>query len=167
MKPIILDLPYPSIVGIETDRESATVISPAYAGLHGELTATLQYRFHNFYFESYGYSEISDLLQGISVAEMRHFDILGDLILKLGYPPVYTVEIPGMRLYDVRGVSYGKDPQNMLISDINGELDAVRQYENIIARLKNERVIAVIKRIKLDEELHVKLLREQLEKISK
>ena len=74
MKPVILDLPYPSFDDLATDLQSATIISPAYAGLKGELTATLQYRFHNFYFESYGYKETSDLLTGISFAEMKHLD---------------------------------------------------------------------------------------------
>ncbi len=167
MKPILLDLPYPSFEDIGEDRESATIVSPAYMGLRGELTAVLQYRFHNFYFESYGNKETADILAGISIAEMKHIEILGDLILKLGYPPVFTTEIPGMRNYSSECVSYGRDPQNMLIDDINGELNAIALYEKIICRLKNERVIAVIKRIKLDEELHVKVLREQLEKYIK
>lgn len=167
MKPVILDLPYPSFDDLATDLQSATIISPAYAGLKGELTATLQYRFHNFYFESYGYKETSDLLAGISLAEMKHLDILGSLILKLGYPPVFTTTVPSVRLYDTRAVVYGKDPQNMLISDINGELEAISLYEEIICRLTNERVVAVIRRIKLDEEFHVKLLRGQLEKLNK
>ena len=154
MKPVILDLPYPSFDDLATDLQSATIISPAYAGLKGELTATLQYRFHNFYFESYGYKETSDLLTGISLAEMKHLDILGSLILKLGYPPVFTTTVPSARLYDTRAVVYGKDPQNMLISDINGELEAISLYEEIICRLTNE-------------EFHVKLLRGQLEKLNK
>ena len=107
------------------------------------------------------------MLTGISLAEMKHLDILGRLILKLGYPPVFTTTVPSARLYDTRAVVYGKDPQNMLISDINGELEAISLYEEIICRLTNERVVAVIRRIKLDEEFHVKLLRGQLEKLNK
>lgn len=36
---IRLSLPYPSIEGIGEDYRSAAIISPAYAGMHGELTA--------------------------------------------------------------------------------------------------------------------------------
>ena len=53
----------------------------------------------------------------------------------------------------------------MLMDDINGELAAIAEYDRIIGELRNERVSAIIKRIKLDEELHVKILREQLNKI--
>lgn len=166
MKPAILDLPYPTFDNLTVDEESATIISPAYCGLKGELTATLQYRFHNFYFESYGYKETSDLLESISFAEMKHFDVLGKLILKLGYPPVFTGIVPGRSVYDTSKVVYGKDPQNMIISDVNGELEAINLYDEIIRRLKNERAIAIIRRIKLDEEFHVKLLRERLEKMN-
>ena len=38
---IRLSLPYPSIEGIGEDYRSAAIISPAYAGMHGELTAIL------------------------------------------------------------------------------------------------------------------------------
>lgn len=166
MKALILDLPYPSIEDVCEDRESATIISPAYAGLRGELTAVLQYRFHSYYFKFGGDGETAEILDGISLAEMKHFDMLGELILKLGYPPVYVTRIPDYRVYSAESVTYGRDPQNMLVDDINGELRTVAAYEKIISLLKNERVAAVIKRIKLDEELHVKVLREALERYS-
>ena len=54
----------------------------------------------------------------------------------------------------------------MLMDDINGELRAIADYDKILAELNNERVAAIIKRIKLDEELHVKVLREELKKIT-
>lgn len=165
MKPIVVDLPYPDSEGIERDIWSATIISPAYAGLYGEMKAVLQYRFHGLYFESYLNTETAAILSGISIAEMKHFDILGGLILKLGLPPVYTTIIPGNRVFSAEKVIYGKDPQNMLMDDINGELAAIAEYDRIIGELRNERVSAIIKRIKLDEELHVKILREQLNKI--
>lgn len=166
MKPIALDLPYPNTDGLECDERSATIISPAYAGLYGELTATLQYRYHSLYFSSYERQDTAGILDGISIAEMRHLHILGGLILKLGLSPVYATIIPGGRIYAPEKVVYGKDPQNMLMDDINGELRAIADYDRILAELKNERVAAIIKRIKLDEELHVKVLREELKKIT-
>ena len=156
MKPIALDLPYPNTDGLECDERSATIISPAYAGLYGELTATLQYRYHSLYFSSYERQDTAGI----------HLHILGGLILKLGLPPVYATIIPGGRIYAPEKVVYGKDPQNMLMDDINGELRAIADYDRILAELKNERVAAIIKRIKLDEELHVKVLREELKKIT-
>ena len=80
MKPIALDLPYPNTDGLECDERSATIISPAYAGLYGELTATLQYRYHSLYFSSYERQDTAGILDGISIAEMRHLHILGGLI---------------------------------------------------------------------------------------
>ena len=46
------------------------------------------------------------------------------------------------------------------------ELEAIAEYDFILANLKNERVAAVIKRIRLDEEFHVKVLRELLNRYS-
>ena len=53
----------------------------------------------------------------------------------------------------------------MLMDDISGELIAIRNYEEILKRLCNEDVAAVISRIKMDEELHIRVLKAELERL--
>ena len=166
IKPIAIDLPYPNIDGVEKDYKSAMLISSAYAGLHGELSAVLQYVYHHYYFDYYLNEEIADVLIGISIAEMRHFEMLGKLLLKLGVDPVFSWRPPSrMNWFNTSGVAYSKTAQKMLMDDIAGELSAISEYERILSNLQNERVQAIISRIVLDEELHVKVLRGLLEKI--
>ena len=50
----------------------------------------------------------------------------------------------------------------MLMDDIRGETEAIRGYEAMLCRLKNERVAAVIERILLDEKLHLETLKGML-----
>lgn len=45
MKPLIMDLPYPSTDKLCRDVKAGNIISFAYATLRGEVTATLQYVF--------------------------------------------------------------------------------------------------------------------------
>ena len=165
VRPIIVDLPYPSLECIEKDIESARIISSAYAGLHSELSAILQYIYHHYFFDECGDSETADVLIGISLAEMRHFEILGALLLRLGVDPVFTRNPPyKYDFYNTSCISYSKTAHKMLLDDISGEMVAIKTYEQMIDCLTNERVQAVIARIVLDEEIHVKMLKEQLKK---
>ena len=162
-KPIALDLPYPGTEGITADPEAARIISPAYAAAHSELTAILQYIYHHFNFQSLGDEEIASTLIGISVAEMRHLEILGETLSKLGVDPVFT-RMPPYKcdFYSSSFVTYSKTAKKMIMDNISGELLAISDYKDMLARLKNEEVAAIISRIILDEELHVKVLKEIL-----
>ena len=166
VKPIIVNLPYPSLDCITRDTCSAEIIAPAYAGMHGELNAVLQYVYHNFYFDKEGNSQTADTLIGISVAEMKHLEILGDMTLRLGADPVFARRPPyKCDFYSAGFVSYSKTAKKMLMDDISGELIAIRNYEEILKRLCNEVVAAVISRIKMDEELHIRVLKAELERL--
>lgn len=163
-KPIQLDLPYPSFDCICEDLRSAMIISPAYASSHSELNAILQYIYHFFNFSRLGQDKTAETLMGIAVAEMHHLEILGLTIDKLGVNPLFA-EYPQSRwnFYSSVSVGYSRLPEKMLMDDISGELAAINEYKRMLTELKNEKVAAIISRIVLDEELHVKVLKERLE----
>ncbi len=163
-KPIKVDLPYPRVDRVCCDIHSATVISPAYCGSYGELSAILGYTYQKFNFESAFEEQTAELFQGIAIAEMHHFDILGNTLSALGVDPVFTVCPPyKSEFYSTSSLTYSRYPQKMLMDAITRELVAINEYKSIIKRLKNEQVVAVIKRIILDEELHVEVLKERFD----
>lgn len=167
MKGLALDLPYPSLDGIENDYCSAMIISPAYAGKYGELTAILQYMYHSLYFEKAGLKEYSKILDSIAITEMEHIHILGTLLLKLGVNPVFCMYPPNTDYpFNTSGILYSELPQKIILDDISTEMLAINDYNQMLYQLKNERVGEVIQRIKLDEELHVKTLKEMYIKLS-
>ena len=164
IKPIIIELPYPSF-NLQKDIVAAQTIFPAYAAMNGELNAILQYTYHHLYFEELDI-EIAEILSAISIAEMKHFEILGKTLLMLGIDPVFSGNpIYKFDYYSTKNVNYSKTPHKMLLDDLSGEMLAVKQYEEIIKTLNNEQVAAIISRIKLDEELHIKVLKDALTKI--
>lgn len=166
MKPLICDLPYPSTDTLTKDVRSGQIISFGYATLHGEITATLQYVYHHFYFGEMD-EEDAEILMAIAKAEMIHIDILGTAMLKLGVSPRY-VQIPNSdNFYNTSAVSCSKTPQKMIMDDIQGELNAIADYQKMLFILKNEQVEAIIQRIILDEQLHLEKLKEMLTKYSK
>lgn len=164
---IEVNLPYPDLDCIEKDVKSAELLSNAYCGNYGELTAILQYNYHCYYFNEAGDTETAKLLRDISCAEMHHFEIIGKTLLKLGVDPVFTRFLPyRCNYYNTSYVSYSKSPYKMLLDDINGELKAIDDYGFVISKLCNEQVSSVISRIILDEELHIKVLKDRIGSIN-
>ncbi len=162
MKPLICDLPYPSVDTLVKDVRSGNIISSAYATLRGEITATLQYTYHHFYMEQTS-EDYAKVLMQIAVAEMKHIDILGTAMLKLGVSPKY-VQCPNTHaFYNTSVVSQATVPQKMIMDDIQGEMNAIADYQKMLFVLKNEQVEAIIQRIILDEQLHLETLKKMLE----
>ena len=158
-----VDLPYPNIDNLTTDRRTAYVISPAYAGNNGELTAILQYAYQENYFIKDGALEIAKTIEEISICEMFHLKLLASTLLKLGAPPVYTTTAFNKYAhYSTASVSYVTKPKQMLLDNISGEMQAIADYTEIINNVDNETVKEVIMRIKLDEELHLSTLKNLL-----
>ena len=162
-KPLTVNLPYPTLDDITEDKRSAIILNSAYAGSHGELNAILQYVYHYFYFKKLGKNDCANTAVSIALAEMMHLETLGELLLKLGADPIYATITPcGRDFYCANNVSYGNQFEKMIMDDVSGELVAIDCYERILRLLKNQKVSAVISRIKLDEELHVKALKQLL-----
>lgn len=165
-RPLIVDLPYPSIESLTQDLESANIILGAYASKHSELQAILQYVYHHFFFFACGEEKIAKILIEISVAEMKHLEMLGQMLLKLGIDPMFYFISPYRReFFSSECVNYSKTTQKMLLDDISGELVAISEYNKMLNNLKNEEVGAMIKRIVLDEELHVRVLKDCLDNV--
>lgn len=166
MKPLRVNLPYPDFSDIEPDRRIAEIIRPAYAGKGSELNAILQYIYHSLHFDNVGDKTTADILISIALAEMEHFKILGQLLLKLGADPMFAVGTPfGLDFYSANRISYSKTRQKMLLDDITDEMLAVKGYSDIISSIECEKVGAVIARIRLDEELHIVALKNRLSEI--
>lgn len=161
-KPLSLNKEYPSISEISHDAYSLKIISPAYATSTGELNTVLQYVYHSFFFAHNGHTEIAQTLISIAVAEMFHFETLGETILALGAAPVFS-QFPGtcFNFYSAKYVAYSRNLREMLEDDIRGERYAISTYGKMLLHLKNEYVKTIISNILEDEKLHL----ETLEKI--
>lgn len=165
MKPLVLDLPYPSTSELTEDVRSGNIISFGYATLKGEVAAVLQYVYHHFYFGIKS-KEDADVLMSIAIAEMTHIELLGSAMLKLGTSPRF-VQCPNTSAYfNTSQVSDAKSPTKMLMDDIQGEMNAIAGYQKMLFALKNEKVAALIQRIILDEQLHLETFKKMLEKYS-
>ena len=162
MKPLICDLPYPTLDNLTPDVKSGQILSFAYATQKGELTATLQYLYHEVFMQQFNEHD-ADTLFAIALAEMKHIHILAEAMRRLGVAPRY-VQYPNTKAYyDTACVSQAITPQKMIMDDIQGELNAIAEYNKMLFVLKNEDVEAIISRIILDEQLHLDTLKQMLQ----
>ena len=149
------ELPYPSTKYITRDERSAKIISPAYASRDSELTAILLYSYQHIIFENKEMEEEAETLSHISMDEMRHIELLGETLLALGVIPIYTERPPcKMNFYSTQFVPYSIVTQKMLMDDLRGEMTAIQMYKDMLSKLDNDNVAAIIERILLDEKSH-------------
>lgn len=162
-KTISLDLPYPSIKGVTADRRTVMMVRRAYAGKHGELKGVLQYVYHYFYFNKLKDFETANVILGIAQCEMKHFEILGELLLELGIDPIFSSVSPlGASCDFVSDISYSKTAEKMIFDDISFEMVSASNYERLSDEVEDPTLQALFKRLALDEELHIKVLRNRL-----
>ncbi len=166
MKPLQVDLPYPSVKSGKDDLYNASLLSPVYASKESELSAILQYTYHAFYFEKLQMEEYKDTLESISIAEMHHLELLGNAILTLGSDPVFTCNPPlKTNFFNSSKVAYSTKPQQMLTDDIFGEMGAISTYKQVLFAVTNDSLSSLISRIILDEQLHLEALQELYRKL--
>lgn len=165
IKPLIAESPYPKIDRCERDKHSVAVISPAYCGGHGELSAVLGYTYKNIHFKNLCEKATAELLMNIAMAEMMHFQMLGEMICSLGVDPIFTAYPPCVGNYfNTSHISYSFSPSRMISDAIVGEIMAIKQYQLMLDSLKNERVKNLIERIIQDEQLHLTALKQNFER---
>lgn len=150
-----LDLPYPQIEVCEKNIDYANLIKVNYCGMVSELTAVAQYAYHELLTDSY----IKNTLRGIAIVEMHHLEILANLIFTLGGDPTFSIKKKGKDFYwNSKFVNRDNSLKKLLISDISMEKEAIKQYRKTANVVKDENIIAIINRIILDEEHHIKIL---------
>lgn len=163
VQPIMADLPYPPIQVRERNPAYANMLSIDYCGSVSELSAITQY-INNENRLSCENCSIAKTLLGIGMAEMMHLQKLGELIVLLGGRVDYTAKFrDGKRkMWTPEYLKLPEQVQAMLVADIEAEKGAIHQYEAHIKMIKDDCVNAVLRRIIMDEQYHIMLLRAML-----
>ena len=130
---------------------------PIYNGVNGfsELDAI-----HLYTSQEQKFEPIGNLLLGIALVEMKHYGILGELIIKLGG----RIE----QSYNNSKVFLGETKEEALNNAIDAENKTIEFYEGIIEKIKSVRetkttiiVVQLVNKLIADERVHLKLLKEQ------
>ncbi|MCI8615589.1 rubrerythrin family protein [Parablautia intestinalis] len=160
VKPVMADLPYPEIRVRRRNRDYADLLSVDYCGFVSELSAITQY-INNETRICGERCSLARTLLGIAVAEMMHLQKLGELIVLLGGDIDFTAKTRNgcSKLWTPEYLSISENIDKMLEDDIEAEKEAICQYEMHIKMINDDCVNSVLKRIILDEEYHIMLLK--------
>lgn len=153
---------YPKIPNLYPNTRYARMLYNDFAGSKGELTAVTQYIYEHI---NYNYDpELSKILLQIAIEEMRHIDILGEIIKKLGENPIYVNS--EKKPWTSENVTYHfHSIDEMLEYNIKAEDAAIIGYKNAIKYTKNIYLKNIFERIILDEEKHKEIFTKLQTKI--
>lgn len=167
IKPIMMDLPYPVIQVKEKNQAYANLLSVDYCGSVSELSAITQY-INNENCLSAKNCSLAKTILGIAMAEMMHLQKLGELIFLLGGNVDFTARQQNGRqkMWTPEYLTIPKNPQKMLLADIEAEKGAVSQYRMHIQIINDDCIKNVLERIILDEEYHIRMLQILIKEVS-
>lgn len=156
--PFMMDLPYPPIQVQEKNQAYANLLSIDYCGSVSEMTAITQY-INNENCLSCEKCSMAKTILGIAMAEMIHLQKLGELIFLLGGNVNFTANYRnGQKMWTPEYVTIMENPEKVIVSNIEAERAAIKQYKMHMQMIKDGFVNRVLARIILDEEYHIMLL---------
>lgn len=153
------NLPYPDIKVEKENIEYAELLSYPYAGLVSEDTATHLYMYQSFILDG----EISNILEKIAIVEMHHLELLAKTIKLLGLNPEYKVNDI---YWNANYVNYNNNLKDILKINIEAETLAIKNYKNLIKVIDDKYVKELLRRIIIDEEIHLQIFKNLYEKNS-
>lgn len=158
-----LPMPYPEIRVEGENKNYAKMLSIAYAGADGELSAILNYIYSHIVTDGKKPYSLCDVFECIAVVEMRHFETLGKLIFLLGEDPKFYSAMGRRSYFNTGTLSYANDVSQILKNSIAGEKKAVDFYRELSKVISDVYIKQILDRIILDEEHHIKIFSELLE----
>jgi bacterioferritin len=154
--------PYPPIKVQCANLHYAEILTDDYAGVVSELTAVNQYLYHHILFQEID-KKLGKLLENVSITEMRHLEILARVIRMLGSSPVLRgAYSTGGQFWAGNFIYYGTNLYEQLQADIDAEYTAIAQYQKHIHLIADPYIQAILKRIILDEKVHIRLFQQAL-----
>ena len=169
------EAPYPPVQVERKNRRYAYAMLGNMSGRHSELSTITQYVYNGFVTKGFLEKEDAALIfHEISIVEMHHLSIFGQLACLLGADPRFWSLEQGqwgfsrrfsggsgrMRYWNAGYNFYSTDFLRLLKRAIEGEQQAIRNYQKQCQWIKDEHVRENLQRIIKDEELHVRILNE-------
>lgn len=157
------NLPYPSLQDIQPNCHDLHCIYNDYAGMVSELSAITQYVYHQLLAKEQNFTTIGKDLLSIAQVEMRHLNILGGVILRLGGAPTFTYEKDHqLRYWNGGMIDDCTQIKTMLLEDLRLEQDTIACYKRQAQQVSQPTISAVLNRLILDEDIHVERLQSLL-----
>ncbi|MBR7185260.1 MAG: hypothetical protein IKD37_06605 [Clostridia bacterium] len=146
-------LPYPDVHPAKADLRLARLLFPLYSGPSGALCTLCEYLYAALCIEE-THGELSRVLDAIADTERQHFRLLGRLLRDLGADPMLRVRVEsGRRTSAAPGT---QSLRTQLTQYLQREQTTADHYRYLLEQTDDEAVQALLRRILLDEEAHIR-----------
>lgn len=152
------ELPYPSIEIKEKNSFYGKCMLDNIGGANSEMSAISLYFYNNLI--SSTYPDVSYIFHKVSIVEMHHLELFGKIALELGEDPRLWAYCNRCSNHCYWTPNYNQYPtilSALLKHAIQNEHAAIQKYESQILQIKDCCIIENLKRIILDETLHIEL----------
>lgn len=144
---------------IVKDAKALRLVSPAYAGRGGVLTAALQYLYQAVVLGA-EHTETARRLEKIGGEKLRQMQVLASLIQNLGANPVFSACPPyPVSYFSASCVDYSRTLPAALAADLRLERGAIERYTTILSTLENPRVAEIIAALREECRAHLSQIR--------
>ena len=153
---IMIDKPYPNTEGTILEEKTLKMVEKAFGGKISEMTAVTQYMFQHIITEN---KSIKHALKQIAITEMKHYEILGNLLNNSNSTPFLgSINFKdNFETWNGSYIYYNKNIKNYLLNNIESEKNAILNYKEIINNSNDLRVKDIFTRIIEDEYRHIEI----------
>lgn len=156
------DLPYPPIQPESRNCKYAQEMLSNVGGSNSEMTAVSLY-FYNAVILDPDYAAFAKCFHDISIVEMHHMDMFADLAFKMGEDPRLWSKCNCQNVYWTP--AYNQYPRricDVILNSIKGEEAAIQKYKRQSEMICDANIVCILKRIIIDEELHIEIFRNMM-----
>ncbi len=149
--------PYPKVRAEGRNRRYGQAILSNVGGSVSEMGAVALYLYGQF--TQSAWPEVVESLRHIAIVEMRHLAIFSTLARQLGEDPrLWSPFRGGRRYWSPEYLRYPQRLDQSLRYAIEEERGAIRKYTQQAQWIRDRNVVANLKRIIEDEEVHIQVL---------
>lgn len=157
MKQYTLDIPYPPVDNLDINIEYGHIILPNLGGLISEMNTVSLYSYNCIILEQ-KWPELSLAMHEISLVEMKHLNIFSKMCYRLGVDPRWWDCQDDFLEYWSPGYNvYPRQIKALLENAISQEKQTIIMYEQQIIKIDEPIIQNILKRIILDEQLHIQI----------
>lgn len=158
------ELPYPEGKVARPNAAYGRMMLENIGGTDSEMSTVSLYFYNNLI--TGGKDGIPTIFHNISIVEMHHLAIFGKLARQLGQNPrLWACGSDQNMVYWSPGYnSYSFDLQSILINALHSEEDTIIRYRKQAEQIYDPYIVENLKRIILDEEIHVDIFKQLYQK---
>lgn len=158
--------PYPPVEVCERNPQYAAAMLSNIGSCNSEMSAVSLYLYNSLITKEL-FQDIAHCFHKISIVEMHHLNLFGELALKLGADPRLWNQDKGTMRYWCPGCNrYPCQIGPLLTNSLAGELEAIRKYEEQAQWIKDCKIKAILNRIIADEQCHVRIFKQLIAEIN-